>query len=68
MIVLRYIYSDGFTNRVDLVELLGRGRQLIEHFARLHGGIIAVEVPDENRIAEAERGEQPLSPVSPATL
>ena len=62
MIVLRYIYSDGFTNRVDLVELLGRGRLLVEHFARLHGGILRVEVPDENRIYEEGRSEQELTP------
>ncbi len=62
MIVLRYIYSDGFTNRVNLVELFGRGRLLVEHFARLHGGILRVEVPDENRICEGVRSEQELTP------
>lgn len=61
MIVLRYVYSDGFTNRVNLVELLGRGRLLIEHFARLHGGIVDVRVPDENRILDHEPGEPALS-------
>jgi hypothetical protein len=61
MIVLRYVYSDGFTNRVNLVELLGRGRLLIEHFSRLHGGIAEVEVPDENRIPESERADQTLT-------
>ena len=66
MIALRYIYSDGFTNRVDLVELLGRGRLLIEHFARLHGGIIRVEVPDENRIFEEHRAGPQPAPTSPA--
>jgi hypothetical protein len=53
MIVLRYIYSDGFTNRVNLAELFGRGHALIEHFSRLHGGIISINVPDENCIPEA---------------
>jgi hypothetical protein len=61
MIVLRYVYSDGFTNRVNLVELLGRGRLLIEHFSRLHGGIVEVRVPDENRILQPDRSEQVLS-------
>jgi hypothetical protein len=65
MIVLRYVYSDGFTNRVDLVELLGRGRQLVEHFARLHGGIIRVEVPAENRIYRDDRSPPDLPPTPP---
>src|SRR5277367_2099408 len=63
MIALRYIYSDGFTNCVDLVELLGRGKQLIEHFAPLHGGIIRVEVPQENRIYHEDRSPPDLPPM-----
>ena len=66
MIILRYIYSDGFTNRVNLVELFGRGRLLIEHFARLHGGIIAVEAPSENRPREQDYSEHLLSPIAAA--
>jgi len=52
MIQLRYIYTDGFTNRVNLAELFGRGRLLIEHFARVHGGILRVEVPDGSSVHE----------------
>jgi hypothetical protein len=51
MIVLRYIYSDDFTTRVNLVELFGRGRLLVEHFACLDGGIIRVEVQTKTAFA-----------------
>lgn len=54
VIILRYIYADGFTNQVNLVELFDRGFLLVEHFARLHGGISAIEVPPERRMSDVD--------------
>jgi hypothetical protein len=54
MITIQYVYSDGFRIRFNLRELVGHSTRIIEILGRLHGGVVALEVPIENRIGERD--------------